>query len=64
MAELLIQNYQDIFNTVILRCFFVYGPRQRNMLIPGLLKRSVMVKRLLLRVILESPLILSTSQML
>lgn len=37
-SEMLAQNYSHIFQTTILRFFFVYGPRQsQNMLMPRLL---------------------------
>lgn len=38
-AEILLSSYSSYFRVVILRFFFVYGPRQRNMLIPNLLGR-------------------------
>lgn len=38
-AELLIANYGAFFNTVVVRPFFLYGPRQRGMLIPTLLEQ-------------------------
>lgn len=38
-AELLISNFKPFMRIVILRFFFVYGPRQRNMLIPNLVAR-------------------------
>lgn len=38
-AELLIANYQQFFRTVIFRFFFVYGPGQKGMLIPTLLRK-------------------------
>jgi nucleoside-diphosphate-sugar epimerase len=38
-AELLIANYRQFFKTIVFRFFFVYGPGQKNMLIPNLLKK-------------------------
>lgn len=39
-AELLISNYQQFFNTIVFRFFFVYGQGQRSeMLIPGLIRK-------------------------
>jgi nucleoside-diphosphate-sugar epimerase len=38
-AELLIANYQMFFRTVVFRFFFVYGPNQKGMLIPILLRK-------------------------
>ena len=39
-AELLISNYRDIFDCIIVRPFFIYGENQRNsMLIPGLIQK-------------------------
>jgi UDP-glucose 4-epimerase len=40
-AELLLANYQSFFRTVVFRFFFVYGPGQRGMLIPNLLKKVI-----------------------
>jgi UDP-glucose 4-epimerase len=38
-GELLVENYAEVMTVVILRFFFVYGPRQRHtMLIPRLLR--------------------------
>jgi len=36
-SELLIGNYNPYFTTVVFRFFFVYGPKQKSMLIPRLL---------------------------
>jgi UDP-glucose 4-epimerase len=38
-AELLTANYQDLFRTIVLRFFFVYGPGQGPMLIPTLVRK-------------------------
>jgi len=38
-AELLIANYRQFFNTLVFRFFFVYGPGQKGMLIPTLVKK-------------------------
>lgn len=38
-AENLVQQYSKIFCTTICRLFTVYGPRQKNMLIPNLIER-------------------------
>jgi UDP-glucose 4-epimerase len=38
-AELLLANYRQFFDTVVLRLFFVYGPGQKGMLIPNLLEK-------------------------
>ena len=38
-AELVAANYQQVFRTIVLRFFFVYGPGQRGMLVPRLLER-------------------------
>lgn len=40
-AELLIGNYGSIFQTVVLRPFFVYGPGQKGMLVSNLVERVV-----------------------
>jgi len=37
-SELLIGNYTSFFQTVVFRFFFVYGPRQKGMLIPRLIE--------------------------
>jgi len=37
MSELLIYNYRQYFSTIILRPFFIYGPRQKGKLIPNLI---------------------------
>jgi len=37
-SELLIGNYTPFFQTVVLRFFFVYGPKQKGMLIPRLIE--------------------------
>jgi UDP-glucose 4-epimerase len=39
VAELLMSNYRQFFQTVVLRPFFVYGPRQRHMLVANLIER-------------------------
>ena len=38
-SELLVANYKQFFHTIVFRFFFVYGPGQRDMLIPRLLQR-------------------------
>lgn len=38
-AELLIANYKQLFHTIVLRFFFVYGPGQKGMLISNLLHK-------------------------
>ena len=38
-AEICIKQYQEFFHIDILRCFTVYGPRQKNMLIANLIER-------------------------
>jgi len=38
-AEVLIANYRELFHTVVLRPFFVYGPGQRGMLVAALAQR-------------------------
>jgi nucleoside-diphosphate-sugar epimerase len=39
-AELLISNYQQFFNTIMFRFFFIYGHGQRSeMLVPGLVRK-------------------------
>jgi len=37
-SELLIGNYNPYFSTVVFRFFFVYGPKQKGMLIPRLIE--------------------------
>jgi UDP-glucose 4-epimerase len=37
-SELLIGNYNSYFTTVVFRFFFVYGPKQKGMLIPRLIE--------------------------
>jgi nucleoside-diphosphate-sugar epimerase len=44
-AELLIANYTAFFDTVVLRPFFIYGPGQRGMLVPGLVERVLSSER-------------------
>lgn len=41
IAEILVSNYTQFFNTVILRPFFIYGPTQQKMLIPSLLQKVI-----------------------
>lgn len=38
-AELLIANYRDALNAIVVRPFFVYGPGQTRMLIPTLVEK-------------------------
>ena len=38
-AEQLIKPYQQYFNTVIIRIFGVYGPRQKNMTVPNIINK-------------------------
>ncbi len=38
-AELLVANYQEFFKTIVLRCFFVYGPGQEGMLMSNLVSQ-------------------------
>ena len=38
-AEHLLRQYQKFFQVCILRCFTVYGPAQRGMLIPNIIER-------------------------
>jgi UDP-glucose 4-epimerase len=45
-AELLVANYQQFFRTVVFRFFFVYGPDQRGMLIPTLMRKVVNGERI------------------
>ncbi|MBL8080131.1 MAG: NAD(P)-dependent oxidoreductase [Anaerolineales bacterium] len=40
-AEVLLSAYTSFFRVVILRFFFVYGPAQRNMLIPNLIGKII-----------------------
>jgi UDP-glucose 4-epimerase len=40
-AETIVAQYKDFFHTVILRIFGVYGPGQKNMLIPSLINKIV-----------------------
>lgn len=37
ISEQLVKSYSNYFDTTILRFFFVYGPNQKNMLIPNLI---------------------------
>jgi UDP-glucose 4-epimerase len=39
MAEMLIESYSEFFNCIVLRLFTVYGPGQKEMLIPNLVER-------------------------
>jgi len=39
MAEMLIESYAEFFNCIVLRLFTVYGPGQKEMLIPNLVER-------------------------
>jgi nucleoside-diphosphate-sugar epimerase len=38
-AELLLQHYSALFETVVMRIFGIYGPGQRDMLIPATIRR-------------------------
>ena len=38
-AELLLRPYSDLFGTLALRLFFLYGPGQQAMMMPGLIQR-------------------------
>ncbi len=38
-AELLLQHYGTLFETVLMRIFGVYGPGQKDMLIPSTIRR-------------------------
>ncbi|MEK6274731.1 MAG: NAD(P)-dependent oxidoreductase [Actinomycetota bacterium] len=38
-AEALVQGYDEVFTTILLRFFFVYGPGQTGMLIPTLIDK-------------------------
>jgi UDP-glucose 4-epimerase len=38
-GELAVEQYRSLFNAQVLRFFFIYGPGQRNMFIPGVLAR-------------------------
>jgi UDP-glucose 4-epimerase len=49
-SEILIQSYASIFNVIILRPFFMYGPGQnRNMLIPRLMDSVANAKPIVLQ---------------
>jgi len=39
MAEMLVESYAEFFHCVVLRLFTVYGPGQKEMLIPNLIER-------------------------
>jgi len=39
MAEMLVESYAEFFHCVVLRLFTVYGPSQKEMLIPNLIER-------------------------
>lgn len=39
MAEMLVESYADFFRCTVLRFFTVYGPGQKDMLIPNLVER-------------------------
>jgi UDP-glucose 4-epimerase len=39
VAESLVANYEALFQTVVFRFFFVYGPRQGRMLVPTLIEK-------------------------
>jgi UDP-glucose 4-epimerase len=41
-AELLVEGYDQLLHTVILRFFFVYGPGQQGMLFPTLLNKVLL----------------------
>jgi nucleoside-diphosphate-sugar epimerase len=41
VSELLIANYRVFFHAIVFRFFFVYGPGQRGMLVPTLVRRVV-----------------------
>ena len=38
-AEFIIKQYEEYFQIIILRLFTIYGPKQRNMLIPTLIEK-------------------------
>lgn len=38
-AELLVQSYSGIFETIVLRIFSLYGPGQQGMMIPGIIQK-------------------------
>lgn len=38
-AELLLQSYSKLFETISLRIFSLYGPGQQNMMIPGMIQK-------------------------
>lgn len=38
-AELLLTNYRDLFHTIVLRPFFIYGPGQSGMLVSNLITK-------------------------
>jgi UDP-glucose 4-epimerase len=38
-AELLVQSYSGIFDTIVLRIFSLYGPGQQGMMIPGIIQK-------------------------
>ncbi|MCB9109950.1 MAG: NAD(P)-dependent oxidoreductase [Anaerolineales bacterium] len=49
-SEMLVQNYSSIFQTIILRFFFIYGPRQnRSMLLPRLMDNIAQGKKITLK---------------
>jgi nucleoside-diphosphate-sugar epimerase len=47
-AEILLSAFTQFFRVVVLRFFFVYGPRQKNMLIPDLLTKVIESKPILI----------------
>jgi nucleoside-diphosphate-sugar epimerase len=49
MAEQLVASYRDYFSTIILRPFFIYGPGQKEKLIPNLINSIKSGKPVLIR---------------
>ncbi len=47
-AEDIVKNYDDSFDTIIMRIFGVYGPGQKKMLIPGIIKKIKLENEIIL----------------
>jgi nucleoside-diphosphate-sugar epimerase len=47
-AEYLVQQYEEYFQTAILRLFTIYGPKQREMLIPSIIEKVILDREIFL----------------
>jgi len=47
-AEYLVRQYEKYFQVAILRLFTIYGPKQRNMLIPSIIEKVILDREIFL----------------